>query len=156
MTKLSPNFEPIMMKRNIYLEDIPLEKALTVFREALQKAGLWQPMPSERIPVAQANNRVTAAAVFAKISSPHYHASAMDGYALRHADWENPQTAIPLSQRITAGSVPQELAIAADKDGVDSSQHVHARSECPVRSRNRSSRFGRRTSPLGRLMRVSP
>ncbi len=74
------------MKRNIYLEDIPLDEALSVFREALQKEGLWQPMPSERIPVAQANNRVTAAAVFAKISSPHYHASAMDGYALRAQD----------------------------------------------------------------------
>ncbi|MFO7681206.1 MAG: molybdopterin biosynthesis protein, partial [Chloroflexota bacterium] len=35
-----------------------------------------------------ANGRFTAAAVWAKISSPHYHASAMDGYALRARDTE--------------------------------------------------------------------
>ncbi len=74
------------MKRNIYLEDIPLDEAQTVLQTALEAVGLWQAMGAERVPVALANGRVTAAAVFAKLSSPHYHASAMDGYALRAQD----------------------------------------------------------------------
>ncbi|MFQ5400115.1 MAG: molybdopterin biosynthesis protein [Anaerolineae bacterium] len=74
------------MKRHIYLEDIPLDEAWAAFTAALQSASLWQPLPAGMIPVAEANGRVTAAAVFAKISSPHYHASAMDGYAVRAQD----------------------------------------------------------------------
>jgi len=74
------------MKRNIYLEDIALDEAQRVFRKALQEAGLWGPLPAEEIPVSQANGRVTAKAVFALVSSPHYHASAMDGYAVRAVD----------------------------------------------------------------------
>lgn len=74
------------MKRNIYLEDIPIEEAQESLRTALQTVGLWDPLPSESISVAQANGRVTASAVFARISSPHYHASAMDGYAVRAVD----------------------------------------------------------------------
>ncbi len=74
------------MKRNVYLEDIPLDEAQAVFQAALTEAGLWQPMPAETIPVAEAAGRVTAVPVWAKISSPHYHASAMDGYAVRAAD----------------------------------------------------------------------
>lgn len=85
------------MKRNIYLEDIPLEEARAVLQEALQEAGLWQAMPPERIPVARANGRVTSAAVFAKISSPHYHASAMDGYAVRAQDTVGATETTPLS-----------------------------------------------------------
>ncbi len=75
-----------MMKRTIYLEDIALEQAQSVFREALMAAGLGGPLPAEQIAVSEANDRVTAAAVFARISSPHYHASAMDGYAVRAQD----------------------------------------------------------------------
>lgn len=76
------------MKRHVYLEDIPLDKAKLVFQTALEAAGWWQPLPAEEIPVAQANGRITASAIWAKLSSPHYHASAMDGYALRAQDSE--------------------------------------------------------------------
>ncbi|MAT98922.1 MAG: molybdopterin biosynthesis protein [Anaerolineaceae bacterium] len=75
-------------KRNVYLEDIPLDEARAAFQTALQAAGWWQPLEAEEIPLAQANGRITARAVWAKISSPHYHASAMDGYALRAQDSE--------------------------------------------------------------------
>ncbi len=77
-----------LMKRHIYLEDIPLDQAQSAFIDALQERGLWQPLPIETIPVSKANGRITATAVWAKISSPHYHASAMDGYALRAKDSE--------------------------------------------------------------------
>ena len=38
------------------------------------------------MPLEEALGRVTAEPIWAKISSPHYHAAAMDGYALRSAD----------------------------------------------------------------------
>ncbi|MCB8978864.1 MAG: molybdopterin biosynthesis protein [Ardenticatenaceae bacterium] len=84
------------MKRNVYLEDIPLDEAQAAFQAALQAAGWWQPLEAEEIPVAQANGRITARAVWAKISSPHYHASAMDGYALRAQDSEGATETQPL------------------------------------------------------------
>ena len=76
------------MKRNIYLEDIPLEDAQTVLHKALAEAGLWQALSVETIPVSEANGRFTGTAIWAKISAPHYHASAMDGYAFRAQDSE--------------------------------------------------------------------
>ena len=74
------------MKRNIYLEDIPITAAWTAWRDAMQAADCWQPRGQETIPLADALGRVTAVPIWAKLSSPHYHASAMDGYALRAAD----------------------------------------------------------------------
>ena len=43
-------------------------------------------LASETVPVEDALNRVTAEPVFAKISSPHYHAAAMDGICVRAED----------------------------------------------------------------------
>ena len=84
------------MKRNVYLEDVPLDEARAIFETALRAAGWWQPLPAEEIAVAQANGRITAEAIWAKISSPHYHASAMDGYALRAQDSEGATETQPL------------------------------------------------------------
>lgn len=74
------------MERKIYLEDIPCDDAWSAFKAALQAANLWRPMPPETAPLDEANGRVTAAAIWAKLSAPHYHASAMDGYAVRAQD----------------------------------------------------------------------
>lgn len=73
-------------QRRIYLEDVPLEQAWSAFRTALELAGRWQPLSVEEIPLGEAAGRITAKTVWAKISSPHYQASAMDGYAVRAAD----------------------------------------------------------------------
>lgn len=85
------------MKRKIYLEDIPLEEARAVFTSALMQAGLWKPMPAETISLIDARDRVTAEAVWARISAPHYHASAMDGYAVRSRDTESATETNPLT-----------------------------------------------------------
>lgn len=45
--------------------------------------GQWQPLAGEDVPVAQALGRITAQPIWANVSSPAYHASAMDGYAVR-------------------------------------------------------------------------
>lgn len=72
---------------SVYLHDIPLSTAQSTFHQALRDAGRWQVLAEEHIPLDErAVGRVLACALWAKISSPHYHASAMDGFALRAAD----------------------------------------------------------------------
>ena len=70
-------------ERNIYLHDVALSEAVASWHAALAEAGLLQPLGTETIPLIQALGRVTAAPVWARISSPHYHAAAMDGFAVR-------------------------------------------------------------------------
>src|SRR5512141_1567706 len=74
------------MSRKVYLEDIPLDEAWRRFSEALKAIGRWQPLAGEDIPVPEALGRVTARPLWAQVSSPAYHASAMDGYAVRAED----------------------------------------------------------------------
>jgi putative molybdopterin biosynthesis protein len=69
-----------------YLEDIPLAEALSRWQHALAEAGLDRPLAGERVELDQAAGRVTSEAVWARVSSPHYHAAAMDGYAVRAED----------------------------------------------------------------------
>lgn len=64
---------------------------------------------TESIDLAAAAGRTLAADIIAPLDVPPADNSAMDGYALRHADWPGAETALTLSQRVTAGSVPQPL-----------------------------------------------
>jgi len=69
---------------NIYLEDIPLEEAQTRLEDAIQEAGMGEILGKERLKVSDLLlDRVLAETVWARISSPHYHGSAMDGFAVR-------------------------------------------------------------------------
>lgn len=63
-----------------YLTNIPLEEARQIYLETLLAQGLKS--KSETILTVAGLNRVTARAVYAKISAPHYNACAMDGIAL--------------------------------------------------------------------------
>jgi len=99
-----------MTERNIYLEDLPLDEAWGRFRDALSEAGLWRPMPAETIPVAQAAGRVTALPVWARLSAPHYHASAMDGYAVRAQDTIGANETSPLSLQLVPADEPEPRA----------------------------------------------
>ncbi len=74
------------VKRDVYLSDRPLEEASRGYMDMIGAAGALKPGRPERVPVGEAAGRVTAAPVFAANSSPHYHASAMDGIAVRSAD----------------------------------------------------------------------
>jgi len=68
----------------IYLHDIPLPQAISRLEEALQATGKAGVLGYEEIPLDEhALGRVLAKPIWAKLSSPHYHASAMDGYAVR-------------------------------------------------------------------------
>lgn len=68
----------------IYLHDIPLSEALSRLAQALANAGLDGVLGSEVLPLTEhVTGRTLASPVWAKISSPTYHASAMDGFAVR-------------------------------------------------------------------------
>ncbi len=74
------------MNRNLYLEKITLEEAHSHLLSYLQEVGALAAGEPELLPPAQAVGRITATAVEAVISNPHYPASAMDGIAVRAAD----------------------------------------------------------------------
>lgn len=65
------------MAQNIYLSNYELEEAIKIF---FDKIGPLD-QKKETIPTWEGSGRVTAAPIFAKISSPHYNSSAMDGIA---------------------------------------------------------------------------
>ncbi|HSK30213.1 MAG TPA: molybdopterin-binding protein, partial [Candidatus Limnocylindria bacterium] len=70
------------MARKRYLKKTVLNEAREMFLAIVDPAQLGV----EEIPVQEGLDRITAAPVFAKISSPHYHASAMDGICVRAED----------------------------------------------------------------------
>lgn len=77
-------------KRKRYLHNTPVAEARKLF---LGRG--WGLTQEEILPVAAAVGRVTARAVFAKISSPHYHAAAMDGVAVHAKDTEGASETSP-------------------------------------------------------------
>ncbi len=76
----------MMTRRKVYLDDIPLDEAWRRLISALEAAGRWRPVDGEEVPLDRALGRITAAPVWARLSAPHYHAAAMDGYAVRARD----------------------------------------------------------------------
>jgi putative molybdopterin biosynthesis protein len=69
---------------SVYLHDIPLVEALARFEAALKEADLWRVLGLETIPLDEnALGRVLAEPIIARVSSLHYHAAAMDGFAVR-------------------------------------------------------------------------
>jgi len=60
---------------------------------------------TERVPLHGARERVVAHDIIAPINLPPFDNSAVDGYAVRHADLHHDgETALPLSGRLTAGA----------------------------------------------------
>jgi putative molybdopterin biosynthesis protein len=69
-------------KRNIYLK----KKSLAEARELVfHHFGAFPAWPEEIVPTPEAVGRVLAEPVFARLSSPGFHAAAMDGVAVRAA-----------------------------------------------------------------------
>lgn len=65
--------------QNVYLSNYELDEALKIY---LDKLGPLN-KETEILKTWDANGRVTSKAVFAKLSSPHYNSSAMDGIACK-------------------------------------------------------------------------
>lgn len=71
----------------MYLQDIPLHQAKDRFAEALKNAHLDGLLGAERIPLnEEAVGRILAESVVATHCSPHFNASAMDGFAVKAED----------------------------------------------------------------------
>lgn len=67
-------------KRNLYLTSVPLSQAMDEY--VTKMADILNYREVQQVDVGDALGRMTAAPVFAKLSAPHYNASAMDGIAV--------------------------------------------------------------------------
>ena len=72
-----------MQRQKIYLRMKDPKEALEIFFTRFNPEPI---MEAEEIPVLESPGRITAAPVFAKISSPSYHSAAMDGIAVLAED----------------------------------------------------------------------
>lgn len=86
-----------MTERSVYVKGVPIEQALARMLELMSG-----PDRTESIAVTSAVGRITAQAVFAARSVPHYPASAMDGIAVRSADTAGASDTTPI--RLTMGT----------------------------------------------------
>jgi putative molybdopterin biosynthesis protein len=84
-------------KRNIYLENIPIEEAQNALAMALQAVGKNLPLAGEPVLLPDSLGRITAEPIWARISSPHYHSAAMDGYAVVAVDTVDATETRPLT-----------------------------------------------------------
>lgn len=114
------------MPRKYYLEDLALEEARARFDAAIESAGGLRLTPAERVPLAAARGRVTAAPVWAAISAPHYHAAAMDGIAVRAADTAGASEVAPVRLALDTQAVWVDTGdpMPADADAVVMAEHV--------------------------------
>ena len=91
---------------SVYLHDIPLPEAHQRLLEALQFASLDGVLGVETIPLDKAAlGRVLAEPVWARLSSPHYHAAAMDGFAVSAADTDGASQSEPVNLEYGAQAV---------------------------------------------------
>ena len=95
-----------MAKRRIYLEDIPLDEARAKLQAALESAGKASPLPGESVPLDEALGRVTAEPIHARLSSPHFHCAAMDGYAVSAAATVSARETRALALRLGVEAFP--------------------------------------------------
>lgn len=85
-----------MGKRNLYLNNTPVQEAREIYRKALE--GLATPQ-EEEIPVTESLNRVTTKAIYARYCSPLYNAAAMDGIAVEAERTKGASERTPLTLR---------------------------------------------------------
>lgn len=122
------------MVRNIYLDDIGLDDAVARWWAALARIGADQPLRGEWIAIDQALDRVTAEPVWAVISSPHYHAAAMDGYAVHAATTRGATETTPRRLNVPAEAVYVDTghAIPSGFDAVIMIEDVHVLDDTPA------------------------
>lgn len=87
---------------------MPLDEALA---RLVEVAGTCRIVGTDNVPTAEALGRVLTEPVVSRLDVPPADNSSMDGYALRHADLGGcaADGALPVSQRIAAGSVGASL-----------------------------------------------
>ncbi|MDH0748702.1 molybdopterin molybdotransferase MoeA [Pseudomonas sp. GD03842] len=83
---------------------MPVEEAMERLMNLAAAAAITE---RETVTLAQAQGRVLAQDLVSTLDLPPWPNSAMDGYALRVADWTGEP--LPVSQRIFAGQAPEPL-----------------------------------------------
>ena len=83
---------------------MPVEEALARLLEMAEASRIAE---RERLPLAQAQGRVLAEDLLSTLDLPPWPNSAMDGYALRTADWTGEPLVV--SQKVFAGQAPDPL-----------------------------------------------
>ncbi len=78
----------------MFLNRKPVEEVRPLFLDSVRVPN---PIPTETIPISNTLGRITGQAVFAKVSSPHYHAAAMDGVAVEASYTEGASESTPLT-----------------------------------------------------------
>lgn len=109
--------------RKIYLEDKPRYQAL----EELLEAFTFE-RKIEQIQTTDALHRITALPIYAKLSQPHYHASAMDGIAVSSEETFQAHEDHPIQLSISKGQfiyVDTGNPIPSPFDAVIMIEHVH-------------------------------
>ena len=114
--------------RHVYLNMKTLKEARKIVFESF---FLADPLQTETVQVPESIGRVLAAPVFARISSPNFHAAAMDGLAVKAeitfgASEISPKT---LTINQDAFYVNTGHVMPADTDAVIMIEHIHRRDE---------------------------
>jgi len=105
--------EALVLDKKIYLENTPFGEAIERWTDKLIKSSIYKPLEGETINISDSLGRITAEAVFAKISSPFYHSSAMDGYAVRFVDTIGASEVLPVCLKI-----PEQAIYVATGDPI--------------------------------------
>ena len=118
-------------QREVYLHDVPLATARERLARALAELPDWPPRRTVRLPLDKALGHVTAAPVWAALSSPHFPAAAMDGVAVSAADTVGAAETSP--RRLTLGAdavwIDTGDAMPPDTDAVIMVEDVHDRGD---------------------------
>lgn len=107
-------------EREFFRRNLPLADAREQLWETLTDIGKEAALPGESVPLNAALGRITAAPIRARLSSPHYHSAAMDGYAVRAAETIGASETRPLDLRLPERAHPVNTgdALPADCDAV--------------------------------------
>ena len=106
---------------------MPVDQASAEFHAALAEAGALEPTAAEMTPLDRTHGRVTAEPVWAKVSSPHYDAAAMDGIAIRSRETVGATETSPLRLEVDeqARWVDTGDPMPEGYDAVIMVEHVH-------------------------------
>lgn len=86
---------------SLYLHDIPLGQAWQRWLQALEESSICSMLGRETLALDEdLLDRVLAESIWAKICSPHYHAAAMDGFAIVSEDTTSALPSRPVKIRL--------------------------------------------------------
>ncbi|OPX88407.1 MAG: Molybdopterin molybdenumtransferase [Pelotomaculum sp. PtaB.Bin013] len=104
-----------------------MERAIERYFAHLQEIGTLNPGPPELIPAEEALNRVTALPVYARNSSPHYHASAMDGFVVHSTSTYGASESTPVQLKVGEETVLVDTGdpVPAGFDAVIMIEDIH-------------------------------